>query len=182
VTAMRTPTGLAVAQNTVQTSGTALTGFMTFTGKPSRNMITNAWSAPIACAFRAARLVSTPVVHEKAHYRDDRGQAQHDVGDQSDHPARMRGPQGEPDRRQLNGEHDRGGPRLGDRNETTYVTTMSSSTSAWLSAQSKARPKGGSAVGCALAASSTESGNWPPTTRGRRVYVAVVVRPGGPGR
>ncbi|HYB14148.1 MAG TPA: hypothetical protein VEF71_01555 [Streptosporangiaceae bacterium] len=41
-------TGLAVAQKIVQTSGTALTGFSTCTGKPPPSMVTNACPALIA--------------------------------------------------------------------------------------------------------------------------------------
>ena len=54
VTATRMSTGLAVAQKMVQTSGTALTGFSTLTGKPSLSKITNECPAPIASAFAAA--------------------------------------------------------------------------------------------------------------------------------
>ena len=59
VTATSTSTWLAVAQKIVQTSGTALSGFSTLTGKPSLSRITNAWPAPMASAFAAARPVSS---------------------------------------------------------------------------------------------------------------------------
>ncbi len=54
-----TCTELAVAQNTVHTSGTALTWFSTLTGKPSPSMITKQCPAPIASAARTARRVSS---------------------------------------------------------------------------------------------------------------------------
>ena len=61
-----------------------------------------------------AQLV-TRLVREQAHDHAHGSQAQHDVGYEADQPARLRGPECEPDRGQLNGQHDRSRPRLGHR-------------------------------------------------------------------
>jgi hypothetical protein len=55
------------------------------------------------------------VVYEEAQARDDGGEAEPDVGDEPDSTAGVRGPEGEPYRYQLDGQHDRSGPRLGHR-------------------------------------------------------------------
>ena len=59
VTATSTPTGLALAQKIVHTSGTALSGLRTFTGKPSRSSTTNECPAATAAAFTAASVTSS---------------------------------------------------------------------------------------------------------------------------
>src|SRR6185312_13154781 len=59
VTATKTSTGFAVAQKIVQTSGTALIGLRTLTGKPSRMAITKQCPAPIANALRVASSTSS---------------------------------------------------------------------------------------------------------------------------
>ena len=59
VTATRTSTGLAVAQKMVQTSGTALTGFSTLTGKPSLSKITN--ECLIADKYRFDMIIFRPL-------------------------------------------------------------------------------------------------------------------------
>ena len=51
----KTSTGFAVAQKTVQTSGTDLSGFSTLTGNPSRSTITKTCPALMANAFAVAR-------------------------------------------------------------------------------------------------------------------------------
>ena len=76
VTATRMSTGLAVAQKVVQTSGTALTGFSTLTGKPSLSKITNECPAPIASAFAAACPGQLVIVAAPAHEPRSRGLAE----------------------------------------------------------------------------------------------------------
>jgi len=77
--ATRTSTGLAVAQKTVHTSGTDLTGFSTLTGKPSRSKITNECPAAIARAFTTARLVSSSSFPDLRTSRGGRGLAEREA-------------------------------------------------------------------------------------------------------
>ena len=55
----------------VQTSGTALSGFSTLTGKPSLSKITNECPAPIASAFAAACPVSSSSLPDRRTSRAD---------------------------------------------------------------------------------------------------------------
>ena len=55
----------------MQTSGTALSGFSTLTGKPSLSKITNECPAPIASAFAAARPVSSSSLPDRRTSRAD---------------------------------------------------------------------------------------------------------------